>query len=262
MSVHNKNLIRHCYLPVLFLLLLFTSCGVNSNLMFRTPKNSDFTYDSIPMRPKEEYRISPDDKIAFSLNTKDGAPILERMSGIRQEEGSAPVDMEYIVNQEGKTNLPILGMVKVGGLTIAQCEDTLEKLYSAEYQSPFIQVRVTNQRVIVFPGNGSDARVIPLQNTNTTLMEAIAQAGGITERGKANTIKLMRKTSAGREVYRIDLSTIDGLVYADMIVQANDYIYIEPTPDVGKEVIKEVAPVVSIISSAFIIFTFFFTVNK
>jgi polysaccharide export outer membrane protein len=40
-----------------------------------------------------------------------------------------------------------------------------------------------------------------------------------------------------------------------MVVQANDYIYIEPNPDITKEVIKEVAPILSILTSAIIIYT-------
>ncbi|MEN9440496.1 MAG: hypothetical protein RLZ33_572, partial [Bacteroidota bacterium] len=55
--------------------------------------------------------------------------------------------------------------------------------------------------------------------------------------------------------YKIDLSTVEGLKYVDMVVQANDYIYIEPNADIAKETIKEVAPILSILSSALIIFT-------
>jgi len=147
--------------------------------------------------------------------------------------------------------------VPVSGLTIPQFEDTLQKLFSKEYQEPFVQVKITNQRVVVFPGNGSDAMVILLTNSNTTLMEAIAAAGGITERGKANTIKLMRKENGVRKIYDIDLSTLDSLKYVDMVVQASDYIYIEPNPELTREVVKEIAPIVSILSSAILIFSIF-----
>jgi polysaccharide export outer membrane protein len=86
-------------------------------------------------------------------------------------------------------------------------------------------------------------------------MEAIAQAGGITERGKANSVNLIRRENGERKIYKIDLSTVEGLKYVDMVVQANDYIYIEPNADIAKETIKEVAPILSILSSALIIFT-------
>ena len=87
-------------------------------------------------------------------------------------------------------------------------------------------------------------------------MEAIAQAGGIPERGKASVVKLMRKENSIRKVYTIDLSTEEGLKYTDVVLQANDYIYVEPNPQLAKEIVKDVAPVISLISSLVIIVTF------
>ncbi|MEJ6583743.1 MAG: polysaccharide biosynthesis/export family protein [Crocinitomicaceae bacterium] len=231
---------------------IIQSCGVNSNVMFKEAKD-EVKYDSIPLNPLEEYKISLDDKIKFTLTTNNGADIIEKMSGISTEKSGGTDLFEYIVRSNGEAELPIIGKIKLAGLTVEQAEDTMVKLFSSEYIDPFVQIKVTNQRVIVFPGNGSDAKVIPLLNSNTTLMEALAQAGGITDRGKANTIKLMRKVDGKRVVYGIDLSTMDGLQYVDMIVQANDYIYVEPTPEIGKQVAQNVVPIVSLISSAIVI---------
>lgn len=233
---------------------LIQSCGVNSNLMFKEAKD-EVKYDSIPLNPTEAYKISQDDKITFSLTTNNGTDIIEKMSGISNEKINTSSPTEYIVRANGEVELPIVGKIKIAGLTVEEAEDTLVSLFSDEYIDPFVQIKITNQRVIVFPGNGSDAKVVPLMNSNTTLMEALAQAGGITERGKANTIKLMRKIDGKRVVYGIDLSTIDGLQYVDMIVQANDYIYVEPTPEIGKQVTQTVVPIVSLISSALVIIT-------
>jgi polysaccharide export outer membrane protein len=243
------------YFLVLLTVWLFQSCGVNSNIMFKVPKGEEAQTDSIPMTPNEDYKISVDDQLKFSLSTNNGTTIIESMSGIREGASSSNGLSEYIVRRGGFVELPIVGTVKVEGLTVAQCEDTLQQLFSKEYQKPFVQVQITNQRVIVFPGNGADAKVIPLVNANTTLMEAIAQSGGITERGKANSVNLIRRENGERQIYKIDLSTVDGLRYVDMVVQANDYIYIEPNPDITKEVIKEVAPILSILTSALIIYT-------
>ena len=239
------------------LLLGATSCGVNSNIMFKTPKGVDYKYDSIPMHPKEEYRISKDDKIAFTISNNQGHKIIDNQTGVggMNQTTMNSREMEYIVKADGNVELPVIGNVHVEGLTITACEDTLAKHYSKEHQDPFVQVRVTNQRVIVFPGDGSDARVIPLVNSNTTLMEAIAQAGGITDRGKANTIKLMRKINGKREIYLIDLSKIEGLQYTDMIVQSNDYIYVEPNPRLAREVVAQVTPFVTVLSSLVIVLT-------
>lgn len=243
-----KLLVRICVVCVVTLTLV-SSCGVNSNLMFKEAKGAT-QVDSIPLKPTEDYRISASDKFMFTLTTKNGQGIIEDMSGIAKKNISSVTETEYVVRQNGQVKLPILGLVEVEGLTISECEDLLQTKYGEKFVDPFIQVTITNQRVIVFPGNGSDARVIPLENSNTTLMEALAKAGGITERGKSSSIKLMRRVNGERLVYTLDLSTIEGLKYVDMIVQANDYIYVEPTPELAKEVAEDIVPVVSLISSA------------
>ncbi len=245
------------FASITFLLTILStmlgSCGVNSNLMFKEVKGDTTVVENIPMTPLEEYRISSDDKISFTLTTNNGARIIEDISGLSTSPRVPQVAVEYTVRSNGEVKLPIIGMVSVKGLTVNECEDTLILKYGRQYDSPFIQVNVTNKRVIVFPGNGSDAKVIPLLNSNTTLMEALAQAGGITDRGRANTIKLMRKENGKRVIYKLDLSTMDGLKYVDMIVQANDYIYVEPTPELSKEIAEDIVPIVSLLSSAIII---------
>lgn len=238
------------------LLVLITSCGVNSNLMFKEAKGDSqviYVTDSIPMFPNEDYHISPDDKITFAMSTNEGTQIIERMSGMNVGNNFANTEIEYLVRRNGKVELPVIGEIYVEGLTIEELEDTLEIEFSKEYKRPFVQARVTNQRVIVFPGNGSDAVVVPLENANTTLMEALAKAGGITDRGKSNRIKLMRIENGVRTVYGIDLSTMKGLRHVDMIIQANDYIYVEPTPELAKEIAQDVVPIVSLLTSAIFI---------
>ncbi|MFO0495120.1 MAG: polysaccharide biosynthesis/export family protein [Flavobacteriia bacterium] len=223
------------------------SCGVNNNIMFKTPKDIELASDTIMLAPPVDYLISVDDRIAFTLATNNGEGIVQSLSlgGLINSMSST----DYIVREDGNTELPLLGKVQVKGLTTFQCEDTLEMLFARHYQNPFVQVKITSQRVLVFSGNGSSATVVSLTNTNTTLLEVIAQAGGIQERGKANTIKVIRKFGNERKIFVVDLSTIEGLQYADMIVQANDFIYIEPRPYLLREFLQETAPVLSLIST-------------
>lgn len=246
-------------------LLFFASCGVNSHVMFQGEGDQVITED-IPISPEEAYRISPDDKLKFTMYTEKGKRIIDVMSGIGLEgQGSNRIgqgaDVEYLVRSGGTVDLPTIGEVKVSGLSIVECQEKLAQHFSEKYKDPFVLVEITNRRVIVFPGSGGDAQVVPLTNNNTTLMEAIALAGGITERGKAKEIKVIRKTTQGRKIYKVDLSTLGGLKYADMIVQSSDYIYVEPTKQLSKEVLKEVTPIISLISSAIVVVSVILSLN-
>ena len=246
--------------------ILLGSCGINSNMMFKTPKDGSFTYDSIPLVPKEDYKLSIDDKLVFNLTTNKGKSLLEGISGTMTQFNSSGgrngaassggnLINEYIVRSDGFVELPVLGDVKVQGLTIKECEDKLEGLFESQYQDPFVQLRVTNRRCVVFSGDGNAATIVNLENINTSLLEVLAQTGGISQRGKSRIVKVMRKVGEKREIYHIDVSTIDGLKYADMIIQGNDYIYVEPRPQIIKGVVKEWAPIASLASSVTLIFT-------
>ncbi|MEX1003150.1 MAG: polysaccharide biosynthesis/export family protein [Crocinitomicaceae bacterium] len=242
------------------LVLLFQACGVNSNLMLKTPKDYEFADVDSMNETKKDYRIDVNDILQMRFFTNDGIRVLDVSSsatGGNQAQLFNPNNsLNYVIQNDSFVRLPVIGQTNLVGLTIREAEEFLQEEYRGYYIDPFVQLSVTNKRVIVFPGDGGEAKVLYLANNNTTLLETIALAGGITERGRAAKIKLIRKNKEGkREVYKVDLSKIEGLEYTDIVVQANDYIYIEPVPEIGKEILKEVTPIVSLISSAAIIVT-------
>ena len=209
---------------------------------------SHFKYDSLPLNPKSDYRISPGDRFSFIFYTNNGEKLLYNMSGAegnisQQNQAFNPnTQRDYLVRLDGTVELPLVGILPVFGLTTIALEDTIVSILAKRYINPFVQIRITNQRIVIFPGRGK-AQVVYLRNENTSLLEALAIAGGIAEDGKANSIKLMRKTRKGnREIYKIDLSTIKGIKEAEMIVQSEDYIYIDYRPRVANRTIKEIAP--------------------
>ena len=232
--------------------------------MFKEGK--DFKgYDSIPMTPKYEYRIAPNDQLSLVVYTNDGEKIFDILTGATFNQGTSGQNVgrlltrantiTYLVRQTGVVALPIIGEINIAGLTLPEAQKMLQENYASHYIDPFVIIEVVNQRAIVFNGDAGTSTVVDIDNYNTTLLEVIAKAGGIHARGKARKIRVMRQTPNGREVYLIDLSTMAGLYYADMIIQANDIIYIEPVTQYTREVLKEVAPVVSLISSAIVVVT-------
>lgn len=246
------------WIAIIAVALFMNSCGINSNLMLKTEKDYVFADVDSMNSTKDEYKIDVNDILQFRFFTNNGQRILDISTssepGQQNQLFNPNNSLNYIVQKDSMVNFPALGEVNIVGMTMREAEEFLEESYSDLYVNPFVQISVTNKRVIVFPGNGGDAKVLYLANNNTTLLEAIALAGGITERGRASRIKLIRKDENGkRQVYRIDLSTIDGLEYTDILVQANDYIYVEPVPEIGRELLKEVTPIVSLISSAAIV---------
>lgn len=259
-------MIRKSYFFLLItIVLLLQSCNawknVNSNQMFKTPKDGSFKFDSLQMEPSEDYKIGPGDRFVFVFSTNNGERIINGLSGVAGTAGGAQFTgqnvMDYQVRRDGTAELPVIGHYPVAGLTVIQLEDSLTKILSKEFQNPFVQIRLSNQRVVVFPGRGQ-AEVITLQNINTSLLEVIAMAGGISNDGLSNSIKIMRRNKSGkRSIFKIDLSTIEGIKQAEMIVQSNDYIYIDYKPRIASGILTELAPWIGLFSTSLTLFAIF-----
>jgi polysaccharide export outer membrane protein len=236
------------------------SCTINKDLLFQTP--TDYSYDEIPNSAQVEVVIAPNNLLNFDFFTGNGHILVEQSIGNgilgggggqnNQNMMNQRNQISYLVNEDGTVKLPVLGRVNLDGLSIREAESKLEDMYSVYYKEPFVMLRVQNNRVIISPGAGGTAQVITLVNANTTLMEALAMAGGVDGRGNASEIKLLRENreTGRREVYLLDLSTIEGMEAADMIVQANDIIYVEPLPLIAREILEEITPIVTLITTA------------
>ncbi len=225
--------------------------------MFKTPKG--YKYDTPSDSALLEYKIAPNDVISFRLFTNNGFELIDITKQNNTQIQNLNVGLSYLVEYDGKVNLPIIGRVELAGKTLREAEFFLEEKYEETYIDPFVLLDVSNRRVTIFPGNGGNGRVITLANNNVTLIEALAQAGGIRETGRAKRVKLIRGNLKNPEVYLIDLSTIEGLAQADIILQANDIIYVEPVGVTRRQVISEIAPVLSLITSAL---TLIFVINR
>lgn len=238
--------------------LFFSSCAwLNPSIMLKT--NKDYKYSQNPDSTKaSDYKISSNDILEFSMYSNDGFKLVDLTSlnaanmGYRFES-----NIKYLVESDGSAKLPVLGRIKLSGYTIREAESLLEEKYSSFYVRPYVIMSVSNKRVIVFPGSAGDAKVIPLLNNNTTLIEALALAGGIADDGKARMVKLIRETPDKKhDVFLIDLSKIEGIKQGSMVLQANDIIYIEPRKKYASRFIQEAAPIVSILTSIFILITY------
>ncbi len=237
--------------------IALSSCGwLNSSIMFKSSKKFK-NYVSLDSIKTKEYKISPNDIVEFNIYSNDGFKLVDLTSlnntntGYRFES-----NLQYKVEPDGTIKLPIIGKTPITGLTVIEAETFLEQKYSEFYIRPYILMKVTNKRVIVFPGSAGDAKVIPLANNNTTLIEAIALAGGIADDGKARVIKVFRKNGEKDDIFLIDLSKIEGLKQANMVLQANDIIYIEPRRKYASRVLAEIAPIISLITSTVVLITY------
>lgn len=213
----------------------------------------DYPYSEFGEYEDSEYRLASDDLIQFELYPNDGF----QMINVASEGSNAIVQSgileELLIEFDGFMKLPKLGRIYMEGLTIRQAEMVLEDKFAEYYNKPFVLLKVINKRVTIIAAGNS--KVVTLQNENTTLLEALAQAGGVPNDGIASKIKLIRGDLQNPDVYMLDLSTLEGMRQADLVLQSNDIIYIETRVRGAQRVADLIAPYAAIVSSLLLIYT-------
>jgi polysaccharide export outer membrane protein len=226
--------------------------------MFKTKKN--YPYDDFStISASREYKIGLNDILEIQIIPNKGALLIDG-GGSDQNSGGSTSQLQNkgitsLVEFDGTIKLPMLGRIQTKGLSIREAELMLEERLKQYYVDPFVTIRITNKRIIVFPGEGGSARVIQLTNQNTNLLEALATVGGVSLNGKANRIKLIRGDLKNPQVYLIDLSTIDGMKKADMTLQGNDIIYVEGRNDYAQNFLNRIGPYLAITNLGFLIYS-------
>jgi polysaccharide export outer membrane protein len=224
--------------------------------MFQPPK--DYVFDEPVIDSTSiDYRIQPNDLITFELYTNEGALMLEAgTSSIDAQTSIRKSNWEYLVNSQGYVEFPVIGFQKISGLTIAQAQDFVEELFTPQFNRPYVQLRVLNRRAIIFTSPAGSANLLDLGAQSMSVIEAIAKAGGLGSYAKSNDVMLFRKNEQGeRDVYHIDLSTIDGIRYANMSVEAGDVIYVQSRLRIGQQLSMELRGWITVISAIALVLT-------
>ena len=142
---------------------------------------------------------------------------------------SQPALQQYLVDNEGKINFPVLGELKVGGLTKKQAESMIvEKLKSYMKETPIVTVRMVNYKISVI-GEVARPGTFTISNEKVNLLEALAMAGDMTVWGLRDNVKLIREDADGKqEIVTLDMNKAETILSPYYWLQQNDIVYVTP----------------------------------
>jgi polysaccharide export outer membrane protein len=236
--------------------MLVSSCKfLNPSQMLKAPK--DYQYESLPKVKELETRLNPNDQINMLVLTNDGFKLLDLVGEDRISNNQLSNSINYRVEYDGLVNIPIIGRVKLGGLTMREAEMFLEEEFAKYYIQPFVILKITNRKVMVFTGTDGAAQVVQLVDENTNLLRVIAQSGGISRTGRAYDIKVIRGEFTEPKVFHFNIRTIEGLKEVDFMMQSNDVVYVTPSPQIARNLLTEVGPYLSLLTTLLLVLNFF-----
>lgn len=148
---------------------------------------------------------------------------------------SQPVLQQYLVDNRGNIDFPVLGTIHLGGLTKGEAEQLIrEKLKSQFREMPIVTVRMVNYKISVI-GEVTRPGTFTISNEKVNLFEALAMAGDMTIYGIRNNVKLIREDNRGqREIITLNLNNQDILHSPYYYLQQNDILYVTPNKTKAK----------------------------
>ncbi len=212
--------------------------------MFQYDEGDLSTFQFEINRIERNYLISENDILEMDVFTHNGERIVDPeyelqsgQRGINNNNNQQRNFRQFRVLQDSTVKLPLIGHVNLVGMTLDEAENYLQTKYNDYYTDSFIRLRYSNKRVIVLGASGG--QIIFLEDEKITLLEILANAGGIDEGGKAQNIRVIRGDLNKPEVFLVDLSTIQGMKSSILPIEPGDIVYVEPTRKIVTESLRD-----------------------
>lgn len=183
--------------------------------------------------PTSEYMIRPYDLLNINLNSYETTQSTTTFINGNSSGGSTRVDAaslyvtSYTVNDRGMIRLPLIGDLKVGGLTTAQIKDLVDEKLKEHLKYSSSTVKLASFRVTLM-GEINATGVYYIYNTKTNLLQVIGMAGDFTDFADRSRVKIFREHGQETEAVFLDLTKSEFLTSDYYFLQPDDVIYIEP----------------------------------
>jgi len=233
-------MIKSKYLPFFFLMVLLFSCKSvpDDFIMFNDLNNGrSLNGNAINQENKEPVIIPGNDLqiIVSSSNVLDAQSIkqfnLLPLTPISQTATAVSKDMTfqmYTVNEAGEIEFPVLGIIKVQGLTHFELEARIQEKLKTSIADPVVRVNITQNRVRVL-GEVKLPGIYDIENRSRySILDALAEAGGITMEGDKKRVKLIREEDGKLQSVVLNLTTSDIFMSPYYYMKPNDVIVVDP----------------------------------
>ena len=193
--------------------------------------------------PLYDARIMPKDLLTIVVSCPEEPELaipfnLVASSPLSQESKyltSQPVLHQYLVDNEGNIDFPIIGNIHIGGLIKSQAEQLIkDKLQPQFREVPIVTVRMVNYKISVI-GEVAHPGTFTISNEKVNIFEALAMAGDMTVYGIRDKVKLIREDNQGkREIITLNLNDSDIINSPYYYLQQNDILYVTPNKTISK----------------------------
>lgn len=222
---------------IVFAVLCMTlgSCGSSKQIAYF--QNAD-SLSYAASKGLFDAKIMPKDLLTITVSTTDpkaatpfNLSVTNTLNATGYLSTGAGSLQTYLVDNDGFINFPVVGQLKVGGMTKRQCENYIrDKIlpYMSKTENPIVTVKMASFKVTV-AGEVKAPGVFNVDQEKISVIEALARAGDLTIYGKRGNVLLIREDATGeKSVHRLNLNDANLINSPYYYLQQNDYLYVEP----------------------------------
>lgn len=213
---------------ILALIFVFTSCASNKKIHYLQTAG-----DEMENALKYENTLQPDDNLLIVVTAANTDLVQDfNMSFLfsRSTEMMSNTDNSgytYLIDQNGDINFPILGKLRMAGLTRIEAENLLKQRLSQYINNPGVNLRVTNFKISVI-GEVGRPGTQQIVGDRITIFEALSAAGDLTIYGKRKDVMIIREKDNVKKVTQVDLTNPDIISSPYYYLAHNDVVYVKP----------------------------------
>lgn len=177
--------------------------------------------------------IRPDDLITITVSALNpetvvpfNPPLIITPSGDGTINGARQIQT-YLVDKDGTIEFPVLGTLKLGGLTRQGATQMLKKELSTYVIDPIINLRILNFTISVL-GEVQRPGTFTVQDERVTILEALGLAGDMTIFGERDQVQVIREENGKTKYGVLDFTSIDLINSPFYYLQQNDVVIVPP----------------------------------
>lgn len=189
----------------------------------------------------ELLRLQPGDKLNIAVSSATtpelaaqyNLPIQAvRVGAVSVTSGNSQSSMPFYVDSKGNIDFPLIGKIRVAGMTREEVEATIKKILvnddRVKLADAVVTVEVLNQYVNVIGEVARPGRVT-IDKDRITILEALSQCGDLTIFGERQNVLVLRTENGVQKAYRVDLSNAQSVYRSPVYqLQQNDVVYVQP----------------------------------
>lgn len=215
----------------LLLTLIISSCATRQEVAYFQDEPISATIES--QNADFELKFKTDDLLTIVVSAQD--PVVAQPFNLQATSTTTTVldadgDLKmqtYLIDSHGNIEFPVLGTLKMAGLTRSEANKMLKQKLNEYIVNPIVNIRLANFTVTVL-GEVLRPGTYTIQDERISLSEALGLAGDLTIYGRRDNVLLIREVDGQKKYHKFDLTSINTVNSANYYLTQNDVIYVEP----------------------------------